>query len=77
MWRFAHVVLSQSLNSDILMMHPAENWNRCDRTDPLRPPKVRNIFMRRKMRPNFVVIRGIVFQNVAKVRSAERHQVVE
>jgi hypothetical protein len=59
------------------MMQPAEDWNRCDTTDLLLPPKVRSIFIQRKMRPNVVVLGGVVFQNVAKLRFAEHHEVVE
>jgi hypothetical protein len=50
------VVLSQNLNPDILMMQPAKDWNRCDASGLLRAPKVRSIFIQRKMGPNFVVI---------------------
>jgi hypothetical protein len=49
-------VLSQNLNPDILMMQPAKDWNRCDASGLLRAPKVRSIFIQRKMGPNFVVI---------------------
>jgi hypothetical protein len=59
------------------MMQPTKDWNRCDTTDLLRPPKVRSIFIQRTMRPNLVLIRGVVLQNVAQVRFAEHYKVVE
>ena len=42
---FATVVLIQNLKPDILMMQPAEDWNRCDAADLLRRPKIRSIFI--------------------------------
>ena len=71
--RFASAVLSQNLNPDVLMMQPA----RIDASDCLRPPKVRSVFIQRKMGPDFVVIRSVGLQDIAQVRFAEHHQVVE
>jgi len=56
------------------MMEPAKDRNRCDAADPLRPAEFRSIFAQRDMRPDFVVIRSVVFQDVAKVRFAEHHE---
>ena len=70
-------MLSQNLNPDILMMQPARNGNRGDTAQLLRPPEIGSIFVQREMGPDFVVIRSVVFQDVAKVRFAEHQKVVE
>ena len=49
-------VLSQNLNSDVLMMKPAEDWYCCEAADLLRPPKIWRFFIR-KMRPDLFVNR--------------------
>jgi SAM-dependent methyltransferase len=36
-------VLSQNLNSDVLMMESTEDWYRCDGAELLRSPKIRRI----------------------------------
>jgi len=33
------------LESDVLMMEAAENWNRCDTANLLDPAKIRSIFL--------------------------------
>jgi len=37
-------VLSQNLNSDVLMMESTEDWYRRDGAELLRSPKIRRIF---------------------------------
>ena len=39
------VVPIQNLNPDVSMVEPAEDWYRCDAAEPLRPPKIRSIFI--------------------------------
>ena len=70
-------VPSQNLKPDILMMEPAEDRYRCDAPDLLYPAKIRSIFVQREMRPDFVVIGCVSFQNTAQVSFAEHDEVVE
>jgi len=70
-------VLTQNLNPDILMMQPAKDWNRCDASELLGAPKVRSIFIQRNMGPDFVVVRSVGLQDIAQVRFAEHHEVIE
>jgi len=69
-------VLSQNLNS-VLMMQPTEDPNRCNATELLRPSEIWCILTQREMRPDLVVIRGVVLEDLAQVRFAEHHDVVE
>ena len=39
-------VLSQKLESDILMMQPTKNWYRCDAAELLRPAKIRRVLFK-------------------------------
>ena len=71
------VVLSQNLNSDILMMESAEDWYRCDAAELLRASKIRRILVQRKMRPDLVVIGSVVLQNPTQLRFVEHEQVIE
>jgi hypothetical protein len=70
-------VLVQNLNPDILMMQPAKDWNRREAADLLRPAEIWCVLIQREMRPDFVVIGGIILQHVAQVRFDEYHKVVQ
>jgi hypothetical protein len=56
------------------MMQPAEDWNRRDRADLLRPPKIWSIFIQREMGSDFVVIRSVGLQDITQVRFAEHNE---
>ena len=75
--KFPLVVPIQNLNPEILVMQPAEDGNCCDATELLRPSKIRGILIQREMRPNLVVIGGVILEDVAQVRFAKHHKVVE
>jgi hypothetical protein len=49
----------QNQNLDILMMQPAQDWNRGDTTDFLRLPEIGSISIQREMGSNSVVIRSV------------------
>jgi hypothetical protein len=38
-------VLSQNLNANILMMQPAEDWDRCDAAELVPPPELWNVLL--------------------------------
>jgi hypothetical protein len=44
--RMLRAVPIQSLNPDVLMMEPAEDWHRCNAAGLLRPPKIWSVFVR-------------------------------
>ena len=67
----------QNLNPDILMVQTAKDGNGCNVTDLLRSPKIWCILAQQEMRPDLVVIKGIILQHVAQVRFAEHHEVVQ
>ncbi len=67
----------QNLNPDILMMQPAKDRYRCDTADPLRPAKIRSIFIQREMGSDIVVIRSVGLQDIPQVRFAEHDEVIE
>ena len=71
------IVPIQNLNADVLMMQPAEDWNRHDGADLLRPSQIGCIFVQREMGSDFVVIRGVCLQDIAQVRFTEHHEVVQ
>ncbi len=64
------------LESDILMMEPAEDWNRFDAANVL-DPAIRSIFLQREMGPDLIVVRSVSLQDNAQVRFAEHDEVVE
>ena len=70
-------VLSQNLNSDVLMMESAEDWYRCDGAELLRTPKIGCVLVQRKMRADLIIIGSVPFQNPTQLRLGERDQMIE
>ena len=71
------IVPIQNLNADVLMMQPAEDWNRHDGADLLRPSQIGCIFVQREMGSDFVVVGSVSLKDVAQVRFAKDDEVVE
>jgi len=71
--RFTHfpAMLSQNLNSDVLMMESTEDWYRRDGAELLRTPKIRCVLVQRKMRADLIVIGSVLLQNATQLRFVE------
>ena len=67
----------QKLDPYVLMMEPAEDWYCCDASGLLRTPKIRCILGQGEMRPELIVIGGVIPQNTTQVRLTEHHYVIE
>jgi hypothetical protein len=67
----------ENLNSDVLMMEPAEDRYRSDATDLLLPPELRSIFIQWEMGPDVIVVWSVSLEDTAQVRLAEHDEVIE